>query len=540
MEDDAKTDGLPTDPNPHRSVILEDVADRKDWAGIDSQILKRRRGMRKKKKMKPYPGAPNGHIPIVDDVTREKTDQEITMTMNAPLFAHLIPLAKMDENLRMKAELAFDSYLRHMVKIRAKLEEAIDTKNARGFGLFKFFRSEHPRFGTIPDCDAVDPRDLIVPSWSKDLQKAERMTHVLRLTKRELLNRKDSKSWRFVNDVWRHAKKEGQESATDEKSAHAEVASLVGLTTSGKHSASVVVWEFWHYATAWDVAQDWTGSVTEGKKCCTIFSPDHADKVMMIFPWEEEPTQRALEPEEIEQEYRKAIKTKSSPQLEPKRVPGRDRAWPFVQARYENRSRYHYDTRGAGHLCMDDQIFATAQSNAKMTMLDYYQQPLLEGTGSKASSKVTFEPGSYLPNGTKFAQPPVVPSQFDFDIESSKRVAARRVGAASQYEMSGEFSRTRKVQKTKAEIDAEGNRSGLVSSASVDRFNDPLAELYQQLWDDLARLKKPLPLIRNGRFEGRIEGDLMKIYSTPVLIVPSASAKTLDPDAQFVKARGAF
>jgi len=504
---------LSGEKNPHTETILEDVTNRTKWAAIDEEIIKRRLGQRKKKKTKPYDGAPNSLVPIVDDITREKTDQEITMTCNAPIFAHVIPLQKdMAEKDRATAEMAFDAFLRYTVGIRPKLEEAMDTKNVRGFGLFKIFRSEDARFGLMPDCDSIDPRDLIVPYFTKDLKDAIRITHVLRLNEKEMKDREDQKGWKNVDAVIQKALKDGDESdKSNEKNQLQAVASIVGLTTSGEKSKICVVWEHWHYATDEDVEWDKLKEVKKGEKCCTVFSPDADNLILSIYPWREEDIDN---------------------------VQGKERPWPFIQARYENRSRYYYETRGIGHICMDDQICATAEQNAKLTLMDYYQQPLLTGVGAKASTNVNFEPGSVLPEGLDFVAPPTIPNQFDFDVEMFRRTAARRGGAASQYEFSREMGSTGKIQKTATEVKEESLRSNILSSASVDRFNDPCQELYQQLWDDLARMKKELPLIINKAFKGT--ADPATIYKFPVMIIPSTSAKMLNPDTQFNQSTAAF
>ena len=526
-----------TELNPHKTPVLEDVKNRAEWARLDLEITRRIRGKRKAKKTKPYPGAPNTVVPIVADVTRDKTDQEITMTRNTPLVANFISLAPGTEpDLLRKAEMGFDSYLRHIVRIMPKLEEAMDTKNARGMSVIKVFRSEDDRFGTISDCEPWDPRDVIVPFYTKDLRKSDRLTFILRLSKQELRAKAESKGWKNVETVITKAKKTERDQAgnTEETDYLSGVRELIGLTTSGPESETIVVWEHYHYATDWDVLKDPTGSIVKGRRCCTIFSPDAPEDILTAYPWREADGEVALTAEELLIEAEAALH-ENRPVHKTKTVPGKDRAWPGIQARYDKRG-YYYDTRGVGHLCMDDQIVATAQQNAKLTMLDYYQQPLLSGPNAQGTN-VSFEPGSRMPENTQFISPPPIPSQFDFDVEMLKRSSARRCGAASQYEFSGNVSSSKRVQKTATEVVTEGNHAGMVSSASVDRFNDPLIDLYTQLWEDLVRLNKPLPIIAGDQFMGEMP---LEVYALKVLIVPAASAKTLHPDLQFQKAQAAL
>jgi len=102
---------------------------------------------------------------------------------------------------------------------------------------------------------------------------------------------------------------------------------------------------------------------------------------------------------------------------------------------------------------------------------------------------------------------------------------------------SQDVSARRKLQKTATEVNADVAAQGMVSSASVDRFNDPDRILFQMLWEDLARLKVKLPVINRGLYEGDLE---MEAYGYDFLIVPAASQKTLDPEAEFASNAGAI
>jgi len=162
---------------------------------------------------------------------------------------------------------------------------------------------------------------------------------------------------------------------------------------------------------------------------------------------------------------------------------------------------------------------------------------MFTGTGSRPSTNVSHEPGSYLPGDQQPVALPTIPQQFDFDIENNKRAAARRVGALSQYEGSGDLSQKKRVQKTATEVQEESTHSAMISSSDTDRFNQPWGELYQQIYEDLKRMKKELPMIQNHKMQGMAGPE---IYEWPVLIVPASSAKTFDPDRQFIRTRSAI
>jgi len=172
-----------------------------------------------------------------------------------------------------------------------------------------------------------------------------------------------------------------------------------------------------------------------------------------------------------------------------------------------------------------------------MTWMDYLSNPMFEGDEPENSSNFTAEPGAKLPKSWKIAQLPSIPSALDFGIDYHKRAAGQRAGAGSMYSFSEQVSQSRKLEKTATEVQYDQARIAQVSSAAVDRFNDPWQELFQQLWDELRRMQKPLPMIRNNEYQGEAPLD---VYKTPVMLVPAASAKTLNPDIQFQRSQSAY
>lgn len=533
-EDTQNVDGI---KNPHASLICKDIGAIQDWLGVDEEILKRRLCERKKKRSRPYPGAPNFVVPVIDDTVREKTTQEMNMMHGAVRYATFIALdPNIDSARTALAEVAFDTYLRYVINAAEKIEEAVDCRNARGHTIVKIIRTEDDRWGTCPDIETLDPRDVILPSATKQIKKAQRITHIIRLAPDELREEGEARGWdsATVEAVIKKATSNDRDKQSGEKvdDAFALVKHLVGVTTSGgENAATVVIWEHWHKAKQWDVDQDPTKRVMLGRKCCTIFSPDAPEDVLAVIPWREDDREEELTQEEMAQEALQALVEQRQPE-QTKTVVGKDRPWPFIQPRYENRSKFFYDTRGIGRLCMDDQKAASAQQNAKMVMMDYFQLPIFTGPGTRASTNITYEPGSVIPEDMKPVTMPAIPAQFDFDIELHKRNAARRCGAIGQYEFSGDISSKKRVQKTATEISSEQVRTNSISAADVERFNGPWVELFAQLWEDLRRLKKPLPLIDNNQFIGQ-QADF---YDFDVLIIPSANAKTWNRDLQFQRA----
>jgi len=526
--------------NPWIDKIKEDASNRQKWSSRDRQIQKRRLTDRPLKRQKPYPGAPNFVVPIVDDVVREKTDQEVTMMGNARFLAYFIPMGSgLSAQMRMQAQMAFDTYLRHIIQVMPKLEEALDCKNARGYAIVKVMRTYVDRWGgEFPDIDVRDPADVIVPVYARrELQKADRICDVYRYSPEEFERMaKGNPTWKNVDKVLATASLQGK-SGPDIQGALETLKDLIGVQLAGDGSRQVILCEFWHYANEWTVAkakelygEAMGARILLGRKCRMTFCLDAPQDVVAIAPWREkdETVMDAVIDPSTQMPVQDPLTLK--PVLEAKVQYGKERVWPYVQARYENRSPYFYDCRGVGQLVMDDQIAASATRNCKHILMDYYQLPQYKGTGTRNSPQITHEPGGFLPEGVDRVDPAQIPMSFDFTVDQFRREAGQRCGAGGQYQFSDQMAESRKVQKTAAEIRQQSIRGDMVSTASVDRFVSPIGEIFMQLWEDLGRLQVPLPMIANRVFMGNME---VSLYAIPVLVVPVANAKTLNPDLQF-------
>ncbi len=248
------------DNRPFAQVVRDAVEARRGWARIQREIILRKAGARPRQRKRPYRNAPNFVEPIIDDVVREKTDVEISMMWNTPLLAHAQPLADVDHEVTQMAARSLDSYLRHIIKFRPKVEAAYNMRNARGFACFKLVRKfNHTLRREIPDIDVIDPFDVIVPSDARIDEEPPWMVHVLRLTPSEMRKNAETKGWQNVEAVITKAMESEREDTqvggvgasgrTDD--IYAVKKDIVGLTSTGTGSTSptIVLWEIYRKAS---------------------------------------------------------------------------------------------------------------------------------------------------------------------------------------------------------------------------------------------------------------------------------------------------
>lgn len=480
-----------------KNAIIGDVEDRKEWYDRVSKLEKRRLGERKKRKTQPYAGAPNFVIPLIDDMVRARTSQEISMLLNAKNISFFLPMSTGATQFVQQVEGAFTWYLRIMLKVRSKLEVILDKKNNIGMGLAKLIESDEimPEANRrLPDFEEVSPFDLIVPYETKINRMPERMVHVIRLTERELRERAISKKWKNIDEIIKRARQNQQE-PKDDQEKYRERDDTVGVVTNPSTLDYYVIWEIYHWRRKGtdnklfdnkpeDVSQKKYGGA---EKWVTIMAPDAHDVEIMDYRYGEE-------------------------------------KFPFIQFRYENRVDKWYDTRGIAQLLVDEQIYATQSKNMKATFLEYAGKPLFSGKQTN-SGNISFTPGSILPEGMTAVQPPRIPSQFDYDINQSYAWSEKRVGASQQSLSTQDPKRGKGGVKTATEVNAAQNIAQQFSSDAIERFNDPLQNLFQMIWEKL-RVKQILfPYVVNDQ-PGVVAAEF---YRERFMLVPAGNSNTANP-----------
>lgn len=533
MENEGKGDSAVC---PYLQEIFDDIEARAIWNRRDDTFVEYRMGKRGKKN-KPYKGAPNPVVNILDDVVSERTDQELSMMLNTPLLAKFTPVTDgVPPEIVMAAQQGFDSFLRSIDRIRLKKDVLLDTKNLRGFSVAKITRREDPLWGLVPNTEPVDPKDCIVPMDTKvpASQKAERMAFIIRLSPREVKDKEKDSGWKHTKEILNELKSQGDGDSYSNESDHDEEnilkikQKIIGINVSDYAHQTIVFYETFHYATAWDVKQSGNEKVKEGDACVSYVCPDVPKFATKVMPWTKA-KEVPLTLDEIINERQKTQEETREPKTT-KTIQVK-KSWFGIQYRFENRSLDWYDVRGLGHKNIDNHITATKLKKKKLIFSDYSTNPMYQDDGSSVDNEqnIAPAPGKKLPKGITPAAMWVQPGQIDFDIDAEKREASQRSGAGNSL-YSAAVSSSRKLEKTATQQKSEDAQRAMLSSASVDRVNDPDIEHFAMLWSELKELKVKLPMIHNGKLQGFAP---MEVYDYDYMIMPATSQKHLNPELQF-------
>lgn len=491
--------------------IKQDITDRRTWRDRQRHATQLR--LREiKRKREPYAGSPNFREPLIDDNVTQITSAEMSILWASRVLAAFVPIDTASAPYKPLLESGFDNMLRRTLSIRSKLECLLDGKNERGVNIAKMVMCD--RDGSVyPDVDVVNTLDLIVPTCTQRLADADRLCHIIRYTEREFVQEAAKRGWDMpaVDTIRKTLKQTSQVLGTDEDeygTTKSKVTTSTGTQELGCSIEQVVVWEVYHYQE--DQGQDGTPTFA---KMVSVFCPDKPELTLAEYPWKWE--------DEIipgqDQIGNMTIEVK----------PGKDRPWPFVQFRYENRKLTYYDSRGVADKLEDDQNEISANRNAKAILMDYTCKPFLQGT-TTPGSVVTFKwrPGEVLPPGMSLVPPTPPPGIFDYNIDRSLAVASRRVGAP-QGSLSSVTNRQKDV-KTATEVNQASRQSMSLSSDAIERFAEPLSELFTMMWEYLQRHPAELTSVLSG--QDTAQAVPPEAFKGRFFVLCAVSAKMAHPD----------
>ncbi len=429
----------------------------------------------------PYPGAPDPHEPVIDDAVTQLTSAEMTILLSARTLASFYPLDDLAVQFRSNAELAFDALLKRTLNVRERLEKMVDGKNQNGVHFAKLVTRS--KDGAVyPDFESVQARDVAFPPATRRLADADWVAHRIEMTADEFRRTAEARGWRLDEDL-----------NTDDGQAPGEGREL--LDEDRPKPGTIIVYEHYHYRREED--KTW-------RRYRTTYRADRPQRPIAQSSW-------------------RWADVLADPATGTVTVTGEDRPWPFVALMYECRGEYLSDARGVARKLLADQREATANRRARLIWQDYLGKPFLKGNPAIARS-FKWRPGDILPEGLEFAQMPVRPQVFDYDLEVARAVAVRRVGSPM-----GNLSSLDKTKqaKTATEVQQESLQTNLFAADSVERFTEPLGELFGQMWEWLRHHPAQLPVVDGQVVRGFLDP---MAYNARFVVLAGVSGKFANPD----------
>jgi hypothetical protein len=413
------------------SDICNDLDDRKEWE--QRQIIwHQMRGPGVRRSLKPWPGAADSHVPIGDTVITKIKAYYAQWIFGPELLASFYSKMPVGEGYTSSVARWFDYQVRQCSNFNVQTVCAIDSCLQNGLGILKIwwdYMAQRLCF------TSVAPYFVIVPSWTTNLDTADRFTHVMQLSQDEYKRCAADKGYNTDKDYLDRITGEGKPDSKYSRNLYSQE----GITFAGKDM--IILWE--------------------------VYVRDQDDHLMVH-------TFSPLCPEEAARESFQ--------------MPYRHKQIPFCIIPYELTDPGFYSSRGVMELVQMYEASASKAWNEKLDFMTIANRPVLSTQGGSINAQnIRWQPGAVYDSNLQLIQQPPPPVSFDQEIQSVRQMAEQRVGIP-------DFGIGQQNQPQKSRTATEVNQIGTVMQASNDLrarvVKGAIQEVYDQAWSILLQYKK--------------------------------------------------
>ncbi len=323
------------------------------------------------RRSKPYPGAPDLHYPFADTVL-----EKLKPFYYKQLFAaeHIAELTSQVEQLEEWTEHAarwFDGKLKLGSNLLTEALYIIDPMLAAGLS---YCRTSWNQRKKRIEFLAIDPRMIIVPPGTDEINEAFRFVHVEVLTRDQYRERTAyNQDPEFISSIAGSGTGSGGGSSDQERERREGV-------TQASSKEQIVIWNAWERT-----GQQWT--------------------------------LKTLAAVNKEKEVRPALKN-----------PFAHGELPFVDFRRELKEKGLYASRGEVEKVAPFETYLCRLWNKKAEALDHFATPLYTSDDNSQDGKsLTFYPGSFVPRGIRRVEMGAPPFALDQEMQSVRAIAEQRV-----------------------------------------------------------------------------------------------------------------
>ena len=378
------------------------------------------------RKHKPWPNAADMHFPLIDTTINKLKPGFFQQAMGLDVLATFVPMRQQMAGFTTAAEQWFSYKLHEQSNYAPEVMSWIDHVLMSGHAEIKVFWD--PKKKRV-EFQAVDPMYVIVPPWSKGVDDADRLCHVMPMSV-EAYKRAgiydDSKA--TINRI-RGGTVEDSGISSDLRNKR-EIRE--GLTYTQDRD-QVIVWEVY--------TRD-----DEGKWRMKCFSPAAPDI----------PLRKEME------------------------VPYDHGQPPFVSAMYEITDGGWYSPRGVCEMLAPFEASLCKTWNDKMDAATLYNRPLFRAERDLPNSvNLRMNPGQILPFGIAPVPMPAPPLDFDKEMQRSLIIAEQRV-TVPDYGLN--MAAQNRDRRTATEIESINAQSSQNMDLRLRLFRQGLGGLFRQAW----------------------------------------------------------
>lgn len=414
------------------SDVLDDLEDRSEWENR-LIIWAKMRGEGVRRALKPWPGAADTHVPIADTIINKVKSYYVQWIFGPELLASFYALQPVGDGYTSSVARWFDYQVRQCSNFQTQAICGIDSCLQNGMGFLKIWWDDKKCRLCFT---SVNPYFIIVPPWTTDLDSADRVTHVMQISKAEYIRNAEDKGYNTDDSYIEKITGEGK---PDQAYAEARY-SAEGLSYT-RLKDLIVLWEVY-------VRQ------SDGSIEVQTFSP--------------------LLPDE--------------PARETFGLGYRHGQVPIRLLPYELLDTAFYSPRGVCELVQMYEASACKTWNEKLDFMSIANRPVLSTQGGSINAQnIRWQPGAVYDSTLQLVQQPPPPVSFDEEIQSVKQMAEQRVGIP-------DFGIGQDQQPQKNRTATEVNSIQQVMQQSNDLrariIKGAIQKVYNQAWELLLQYKK--------------------------------------------------
>jgi len=408
---------------------IADLADRKTWEERQRLYYEmRHHGLRRKNK--PFPGAADLHYPLIDGLIDKLKPFYFAQIWGSEQLAAFVAKRSQTADVTQAAARWFHyQMVQHTNFFRESLS-AIDNMLTAGNAVLRV--GWNALQGQL-EFDAIDPVFCIVPSGTRELSAADRVTFVLHFTPEAYARRSDFRQDKeFVRSL------SGR--MPDEAGKVEEKYSREGLTRSAGDS-QIVIWESWVRERNEETGrEEWRVYTYSPARPQEPVKPDFA------CPYE---------------------------------LGGRA-FLPVVELPMEVKDKGFYASRGIPERVAMFESYMSRTWNEKSDSMTFFNRPIFTHEGEAVNlNNIKLVPGAIIGRNLRAVEMPSPAISFDMEMQQT-RAAAEQLTAMPDFGMTQQGSM--RDSRTATEINAVGNLMGMSTDLRARIFRERLSELYRFSW----------------------------------------------------------
>lgn len=450
--------------------ILADIRARSSWETKQVQYYRMRHsGITRQNK--PWPKAADMHFPLIDTNIEKLKPLFFQQIVGMDVVAQFVPFKPQLAAATTTAERLFDFKLRERSNLQDEALSWIDWTLMAGRGVMKVtWNADKGRL----EYTAIDPMYIVVPAWTRDIQDADRIVHIMPMSVGAY---KRAGLYDTSKGTLDKIKGDGVGSVD---SGHNELKSARQIREGLTHDKSdnkVIVWEVYERGE-------------DGRWIMRTYSPN-------------EPDLDLRDPMELPYDHGMA---------------------PFVDFAYEVKDKGWYSPRGIAEIMAPFESYLCYLWNQKADAMQLYNKPLFRAEREVPNTlNLRLPPGGVLPYGiapVTQAQPPI---SFDQDMIQTRSIAEQRV-QNPDYGI-GQLTET-KNRRTATEVDAISAQSAQAGDLRARIFRMALGKLYKMSWSLLMQFDQDAQY----RFLGAVEAADPSAMHDDYFIEPKGGANEVNKD----------